>query len=213
MTRRAILVPILVAMLLGAIGWAIAPLTAHAGGPTSVLMTNPENGRASALHITNADYERLSAAVGQATGEVEPPSGLSPGGEEVRLTWLIHDVQVWRIDRVHLTRQDGIWIETVEDLSGDRYVFDQLSRWHRPQNDKALMALLSQAGLLSADSAPSSPPDPDDSSPVTAASSAPSQPVLPIVAAAVGGLAVGAVGSLLLRRRPVVDRPRVTPSG
>jgi hypothetical protein len=213
MTQRMTLLRLLIAMLLGAIGWAGATATASAGGPTSVLMTNPESGRASAFHISNAAYDRLYAAVGEATGDSEPPSGLSLGGEEVRLTWLIHDVRVWRIDQVHLTRNDGIWLETVTELTGQGHPFDQPAQWHRAKNDQALTALLANAGLLGADSAPSSPPSPDDSSPVTVASSAPSRPVLPIIAAAVGGLAVGAVGSLLLRRRPVVNRPRVTLSG
>jgi len=213
-TRRTIILPLLLAMLLGAISWASATTTAHAGGPTSVLMTNPESGRASALHVANADYMRLYAAVGQEpTGEANPPSGLRSGSEEVRLTWLIHDMQVWRIDRVHLTRHDGIWIETVTAPTGDRDVFDQPSSWHRSKNDQALTTLLADARLLgTADSAPSSPSNLDDSR-GTAASSAPTQPVALIVAIAVGGLVIGAVGSLLLRRRPAVDRPRVTISG
>ena len=208
MNRRTIILPLLVAMLLGAIGWAIATPAAHAGGPTSVLMTNPESGRASALHTANADYDRLFAAVGEATGDLQPPSGMRSGEEEVRLTWLIHDMRIWRIDRVHLAGHDGIWLETVTELTGEGDPFDQPSRWHRAKDDQALTALLADAGLLGADSAPTNPSSPD----VTAAS-APAQPVLPIVAAAVGGLAVGVVSSLLLRRRPAVDRPRVTMSG
>ena len=213
MNRRTIILPFLVAMLLGAIGWASMTPTAYAGGPTSVLMTNPGLGLATALHIDNADYNRLYAAVGEeSTGDLRPPSGVSAGDEEVRLTWLIHDMQIWRIDRVHLTGQDGIWLETVIDLTDSGDVFDRPTRWHRPQDEKALTAMLAAAGLLGPDRAPSSPSNPDDSR-VTAASSAPSQPVAPIVAAAVGGLVVGAVGSLLLRRRPAVERPRVTLSG
>ena len=208
MTRRIILLRLLLAMLLGAIGWAGTTSTAHAGGPTSVLMTNPESGRASALHIANANYDRLFTAVGEATGDLQPPSGMRSGEEEVRLTWLIHDMRIWRIDRVHLTRHDGIWLETVTELTGEGDPFDQPSRWHRAKDDQALTALLADAGLLGADSAPTNPSSPD----VTAAS-APAQPVLPIVAAALGGLAVAVVSSLLLRRRPATDRPRVTLSG
>ena len=210
MTRRTPTLILLVALLLGVIGWAGSATTASAGGPTSVLLTNPESGRASALHIANANYDRLFEAVGgEATGELQPPSGVRSGEEEVRLTWLIHDMRVWRIDRVHLTRQDGVWVETVTELTGEGDPFDQPSRWHRAKDDQALTALLANAGLLAADSAPSNPTSPD----VTAASSAPTRLVTLIVAAGLGGLVTGAVGSLLLRRRPVVDRPRVTLSG
>jgi hypothetical protein len=108
MLRRILLV--LLTALLGVTGWAWTAGSAYAGGPTSVLMTIPASGRAGALHVANPDYDRLYAAVGtEATGDPAPPSGLRSGGEEVRLTWLIHDMRVWRIDRVHLTGQDGIW--------------------------------------------------------------------------------------------------------
>ena len=216
MTRRTTILPLLVAMLLGAIGWAITTPAAYAGGPTSVLMTNPGLGRATALHVENPDYDRLSAAVGDdETGDLGAPGGLNPGaGQELRLTWLIHDMQIWRIDRLHLTGHDGIWVETIENLTGSGDIFDRPARWHRPKDDRTLVALLAGAGLLGADPAPSSPTNPEDTSGVTAASSAPSQPMAPIVGAALGGLIVGAAGSLLLRRRrPATDRPRVTLSG
>jgi hypothetical protein len=213
MSRRTIILPFLLTMLLGAIGWASVTTTAHAGGPTSVLMTNPGMGRASALHVDNADYGRLYAAVGEdVKGDLEPPSGAG-SGEEVRLTWLIHDMQIWRIDRVHVTSQDGIWLETVIDLTDSGDVFDRPARWHRPKDEKELTAMLAAAGLLGTVPAPSSTSHPDDTG-ITAASSATSRPAAPIVAAAVGGLVVGAAGSLLiLRRRPAAERPQVTLSG
>jgi hypothetical protein len=218
MTRRTIVLPLLIALLLGALGWASVTPTAHAGGPTSVLLTNPNLGRATALHVQNPDYDRLFAAVGeQVTGPEQPPSGVG-SSDEVRLTWLIHDMQIWRIDRVHLTGGDGIWLETVVDITDSGDVFDRPARWHRPANAQALTVLLTSAGLLGADPAPSATADPNDSSPVTEVSSTPAQSVVPIVAAALGGLVLGAAGSLLLRRRPTgrrpgAERPRVTLTG
>jgi hypothetical protein len=204
-------------MLLGAIGWTLSSSAAYAGGPTSVLMTNPQLGRAGALHVQNPAYDRLSAAVGddEATGDLGAPGGLNPGaGQELRLTWLIHDMQIWRIDRLHLTGHDGIWVETVENLTGSGDVFDRPARWHRPKDERTLVAMLTGAGLLGADPAPPSPTSPGDTPRVTEASSAAPQPVAPIVGAAVGGLVVGAAGSLLLRRRrSVVEGPRVTLTG
>jgi hypothetical protein len=221
MTRRRTVLPLLVALLLGAIGWTFTSSAAHAGGPTSVLMTNPGLGRASALHVENPDYARLSAAVGDdvATGDLGAPGGLNPGaGQELRLTWLIHDMQIWRIDRLHLTGHDGIWVETIEDLTASGDVFDRPARWHRPKDDRTLVALLADAGLLGTDPTPSSPASPDSTAdataaPTTATSATPSQPAGAIVGAAIGGLAVGAAGSLLFRRRRTVDGPKVTLTG
>jgi hypothetical protein len=219
MTRRRTVLPLLVAILLGAIGWTLSGPAAYAGGPTSVLMTNPGLGRASALHIENPNYDRLSAAVGDdvATDDLGAPGGLNPGaGQELRLTWLIHDMQIWRIDRLHLTGHDGIWVETVEDLTATGDVFDRPARWHRPKDDRTLVALLTDAGLLGADPAPSSPISPDataKAAPTTVTSATPTQPAAAIVGAALGGLAVGTAGSLLLRRRRTVDRPKVTLTG
>ena len=49
MIRRTPTLILLVALLLGTIGWAGSATTAYAGGPTSVLVTNPGLGRANAL--------------------------------------------------------------------------------------------------------------------------------------------------------------------
>jgi hypothetical protein len=214
MTRRTTVLPLLVALLLGAIGWASASQAAYAGGPTSVLMTNPNLGRATALHVQNPDYDRLYAAVGEeVTGPEQPPTGVG-SSDEVRLTWLIHDMQIWRIDRVHLTPDDGIWLETVINFTDSGDVFDRPARWHRPKDGHTLTVLLSTAGLLVAGPAPSTASDPGGSPQLTEAASAPAQPVAPILGAAIGGLLIGSAGSLLLRRRrPAADRPRVTLTG
>ncbi len=213
MTRRTTVLPLLVALLVGAICWLGAAPAAYAGGPTSVLMTNPSLGRASALHVANPDYDRLYAAVGEEVGTEQPPRRrLDSTQEDVRLTWLIHDMRIWRIDRLYLG-YDGVWVETVTDPTGEGDVFAQPARWHRAHDDQALTALLASAGLLSADQAPSTAGNRDGAAHLTEAASAPVQPVAPILGAAIGGLLIGAAGSLLLRRRPTADRPRVTLNG
>jgi hypothetical protein len=111
-----------------------------------VLLVNTGRARAHALYITDAAYDRLATAVGDTNGAATPPPGVAqgPNGDEVKLTWLIHDVMVWRLDRVVLTRNDGIWIETSLKLPEN----DDTARWHRAHDDQALTALLSAAGLL-----------------------------------------------------------------
>ena len=108
----------------------------------------------------------------------------------MRLTWLIHDMQIWRIDTVHLTGQDGIWVETVVELSGDGDVFDQPARWHRPQDEQGPDDSCSPDSDWSAPTPsrrpPHRPPSAVESRPSesatagSAASSAPGQP-LPMV--------------------------------
>ena len=143
MLRRILLV--LLTALLGLTGWAGAAGSAYAGGPTSVLLVNTDRARVHALYLTDAAYDRLAAAVGDADGASTPPPGVAEGvKDQVKLTWLIHDVTVWRLDRVMLTRNDGIWIETALKLPED----DDTARWHRAHDDQALTALLSAAGLL-----------------------------------------------------------------
>ena len=45
---------------------------------------------------------------------------------------MIHDVSVWRIDGIYITRSDGIWVNTLIDQESGN-LGDQPGRWHRPQ--------------------------------------------------------------------------------
>ncbi|HEY5787833.1 MAG TPA: hypothetical protein VIT65_23980, partial [Microlunatus sp.] len=66
--------------------------SAWAGGPTSVIMVNPESGQAAALHTTDDRYQRLVEAVGahrSPSGSQGRPAGVTDCfGCEIRLTWL-----------------------------------------------------------------------------------------------------------------------------
>jgi hypothetical protein len=213
MLRRISLVAL--TALLGLTGWAGTAGSAYAGGPTSVLLVNTDRARVHALYLTDAAYDRLAAAVGDADGASTPPPGVAEGVKDVvKLTWLIHDVTVWRLDRVMLTRNDGIWIETALKLPEDH----DTARWHRAHDDQALTALLSAAGLLGKqaqppdDSPASTTPAVADGTSAAATVAAPRRPILGIVAAGLGGLVVGALGGVMLRSR-AARPPRVTLSG
>ena len=220
MTRRTTMLPLLVALLLGTIGWAGGVTTAYAGGPTSVLLANPRLERSNALYYSDSAYDQLASAVGEGAGGASgPPPGINSAKNEVRLTWLIHDMRIWRIDRVYLTPDDGIWVETVTELNGDGDVFDQPASWHRAKDDQALTALLTAAGMLGgADSRPSGAPASTtpaaDTTFGAATTSAPARSLPLVPVAALGGLVIGALGTLLLLRRPrAAADPRVTLSG
>jgi hypothetical protein len=203
MKLRRVLLALLVAFL--AVGVA-PPQLAHAGGPTSVLMSSPDQQRVGAAYYSDAAYSGLTAGVGEGqTGPDAPPGGLATGGgEDVRLTWLIHDVQVWRIDRIHLTSANGVWIETVVDVSGEGRILEVSAHWHRPADEAALVAVLSEAGLLG-DSA------------VDATVPAPASVVPTLLLAALAGLVLGAAGTLVgVRARSGTSAdsaPRVSLSG
>jgi hypothetical protein len=190
--------------LLAVVSWFAAAQSASAGGPTSVLLANPQTGRVAALYHTDAAYDRLAGAVGafaSETGSTNNPGAVTDDvAGEIRLTWLIHDMSIWRIDRVHATTDDGIWVQTVVRTDGGD-VFDQPGTWHRPVDPKALAAALQDAGLLTTAVTGAAMP--------TAAS--PNGGL--IAAVAVVGLLVGAAGATLLRRSTAGRKERSVLSG
>jgi hypothetical protein len=193
--------------LLAAVGWFAAGQSASAGGPTSVLLANPQTGRVAALYHTDKAYERLAGAVGASesqTGSTNKPGAVTDDFTgEIRLTWLIHDMSIWRIDRVHATTQDGMWVQTVVRTDGGD-VFDQPGTWHRPVDPKALAAALQDARLLTTaaaeDSSGSKAESDDAAAPLAPTSTAESPSGGLIAAVAVVGLLVGAAGATLLQR-------------
>lgn len=105
--RRALLAVLMAAgtMLVGA-----AP--AEAGGPTSILLTNPGESRAAAVYYTDPRYAELeellygeSAPTRQVGGDPAPE-----GATQLNVTWLAHDVSVWRTDRLILDGSGRAWI-------------------------------------------------------------------------------------------------------
>jgi hypothetical protein len=125
---------------------------ASAGGPTSVLLVVPGAGRTASLYYDDAEYQELSALVGAEgpvdVGTAEGTSG--PGHENgpgVTLTWLIHDVTVWRVDRVYPGADDTMWISTqAADLSSSS-IWDSPVVWHPAANSKRLLVLLDRLGV------------------------------------------------------------------
>src|SRR6185295_20040617 len=68
-------------------------------------------------------------------------------GAGVTLTWLIHDVSAWRVDRVYLAADGGPLISTQMNLDGGD-PWAQPPLWHRAgANAKALTSLLNRLGV------------------------------------------------------------------
>lgn len=129
--------------------------TARAGGPTSVMLANPATHRVAALGYDDPDYDRLADLVGlhdvqpdDAATPTPSPSAVTPDfTRQVRLTWMIHDMTVWRLDVIHQT-EDGSWMIETRQSSDGSDVWQATPVWHRPADPAALFELLRDSGLM-----------------------------------------------------------------
>ena len=147
-TVRSALIVILTVLMAGFL--AAAP--ASAGGPTSVLVVESDTRSAASLYYTDADYEGLASLVGAAgpsgiVGEVDRSGTTHEFGSGVTLTWLIHDVAVWRVDRIFLEAKGGPWISTQLVMNDSGSVYDSPVTWHTAADGPKLSALLDRVGI------------------------------------------------------------------
>lgn len=125
---------------------------AQAGGPTSVLLVVPGAGQTASLYTGDPDYDSLARTVGAfsdtgTAGKVDGSPTDHTFGPGVTLTWLIHDVSVWRVDRVYLDAKGGPWISTQVDSTGTGNIWDKPPVWHTAVDAKLLAALLHRLGV------------------------------------------------------------------
>jgi hypothetical protein len=111
----------------------------------------PGTGRTASLYHSDGDYQKLAELVG-AFGADSAGAGEGPGTDHdqesgITLTWLAHDVAVWRVDRVLLDAPGGPWISTETDLSGSGNVGAGQVRWHKATRGEDLAALLDRLGV------------------------------------------------------------------
>ncbi|MEV6650443.1 hypothetical protein [Streptomyces sp. NPDC051219] len=216
-----------------ALGLVLAP-GAVAGGPTSVIVVSPNSGEATALYHSAAGYGQLEKLLGQvgesgpSTQPDEAEAALTKGGpaRQLNMTWLIHDVSVWRVDRVFVPKTGPVWINTSTTAPRLDEGF-----WHKAESPDKLRGLLRSIGVLGelTDSEPGGmfyPPDfaegrgpttHTEKSEETAAEAAvvtsrdESAEWWWLIPGLVLGLAVGGGGSVLFRRWAA--RPETPPPG
>lgn len=179
---------------------------ARAGGPTSVLLVAPGGGGTASLYYDDPRYDALSRLV---TSEAGPGAGAftHETADLVTVTWLIHDVLVWRVDRVYLGAADGPWVASQESSGSD--IGDAPVTWHQPAEPKALLALLRDLGLaggLAAVPDAVASPLPAGGSTDSGAGGAESTPWLLLAGAAAAGAVVAAGLTLTVTRRAATLR-------
>jgi hypothetical protein len=128
---------------------ALGAAPASAGGPTSVLIANPTSGTAAALYFTDPDYATLQDALEPGGVAVSDPPTLAsgPGPGAINVTWLIHDVSVWRVDRIRLDASPDVWVQTdLTDADGVGLV--GASGWHAASDAAAVYEVLGRLGVL-----------------------------------------------------------------
>ncbi len=123
--------------------------TAHAGGPTSALLVVPGAGQTAALYNSDADYNSLATLVGafEAPGKGDGSGTSHEAGSGVTVTWLIHDVQVWRVDRIYVVDDGKAWISTQADLDGSNNIWASPVVWHAATDSRGLTTLLTRLGV------------------------------------------------------------------
>jgi hypothetical protein len=123
-----------------------------------VFLSAPGTGQTASLYYTDAEYDELGRLVGE--NQSSPASGTdSPGagrgrGPSITVTWLLHDVEPWRVDTIYLEGKAGPWISTQSSFSGS--IWDASVVWHQPTEAKRLIQLLGELGLTEQETAGSS---------------------------------------------------------
>ncbi|MFJ5271504.1 hypothetical protein [Streptomyces sp. NPDC088358] len=223
--------------VVGALGVALSAVllgapSAVAGGPTSVLVVCPESAETAGLYHADEEYGELARLLGEpGAGARKSPPGLTVGsGRQINVTWLVHDVSPWRVDRVFpdVPGSKEAWIHTATDVPRSTNGY-----WHRAEQPARLRALLKKLGVMGASSGagmgaipPASLPLPTDE-PSAAPAGRPRGTVASgtdhgtswwwAIPSAVGGAAVALLlrslvpsgpGSPLRRRRQGAEGPR-----
>lgn len=127
--------------LLAAAGVLALPAPAHAGGPTSVLITEPGSGRASALYYESSEYRELDRLLQEGEPVAAPDGQL--GRASYTVTWMVHDVAPWRLQFVHPDASGGPLVAT--RAMDHRGRMSERVSWMRLADGRAVTQLLEQA--------------------------------------------------------------------
>ena len=161
---RRLLALRLLTLIVLVVGAALLTPRAVAGGPTSVLITDPSTGRATGLYYSHPRYAGLDAFLSEAARIDEEPSGL--GSRSLILTWMLHDVQPWKTQRLYPDATGGPVLATYgSEVTGN----PDAAVWSRPAQGDGLVRLLDRVlGPEAASGADTDPVSPAPAEPVLA---------------------------------------------
>ena len=144
MRRRAAVVSVVAALCST---FLFLTTEAQAGGPTSVLLTNSNAERAAGVYYTDQQYIDLENLLhGDNTTKGTAASVPSGGGTYRTVTWLIHDVSVWRTDQLVLGIEGAPWIYTQLPHANGAGVTGE--KWRSLKDGDAIVNLLSAIGVV-----------------------------------------------------------------
>jgi hypothetical protein len=139
-------------VLLGAFASALAltlglAAPAAAGGPTSVMLMNGGSAQGAALYTGTDDYVVLDRMTDR--GEVIDEPGLADLGGDmgrmINITWLLHDVVVWRADQLYL---DAVGGPVISRQAVENENEGEAREWRRVADPEELTRLLKKVGVL-----------------------------------------------------------------
>ncbi|MET8328745.1 hypothetical protein [Streptomyces sp. NPDC005181] len=124
----------------------LAP-NAVAGGSTTVLVSSPDSGEATALSVSDPRYAELETLLGPAgKGAKQRPQSMdgAMGTRQINVTWMVLDLEPMRTDRVFPGDDpDTVWIHTASEVP-----YTYRGYWHRAKNPAALVKLFTELGLM-----------------------------------------------------------------
>jgi hypothetical protein len=202
---------------------------AQAGGPTSVLLVVPGTGQTASLYYSDDDYNTLAGLVGAfgdtaAEGRVDRSGASHEFGAAVNVAWLIHDVMVYRVDRIYLAADHGPWIATQTDVSRSGNIWNSPVVWHTASGGPSLASLVDKlgvrpSGLTTGSTAAKGGGMAPSSAPSTAPAAAPKQSATKPTNSSIpgwsgllwglGGLALGVAVTVIAMRRSSSSWPRI----
>lgn len=194
---------------------------ATAAGATSVLVVSPGSGESAALYTTSDTYGELSRLLGSKTAKTcaafdsKAPAN-ARAGRRINVTWMMHDISVWRVDRVYPDAQAGaVWIRTESNDDGAGHPHAVEGYWHKAKEPAKLKALLDDLGVMGPASRSGREPAltyPPDAGRQDEAMRQPPPPIAPSEASEdgagwwwtlpgfAGGVLIGCCGTALARR-------------